>query len=146
MEVAGKTGTAQTGYVAKPDDDPKLAGFYSQTHAWFAAFYPARAPEVAVVVLAEHGGSGPTQAAPVAMQVLREYRRIRGQKGPDFPAKTSRPSVPGEEQPGEDAQTMPSPSDPTTEATSPAVPPIPPADPGHENGTDLTDPVDEESP
>ena len=37
-------------------------------HAWFAAFYPSKAPEIAVVVLAEHGGAGPTTAAPIAIR------------------------------------------------------------------------------
>jgi penicillin-binding protein 2 len=64
LDVAGKTGTAQTGLHGDTD------------HAWFAAFSPAKAPEIAVVVLLEHGGSGPTQAAPVAMQVIRDYQRL----------------------------------------------------------------------
>jgi penicillin-binding protein 2 len=76
LDIAGKTGTAQTGYVAGPTDDPKKAWFYSRDHAWFASFYPAKAPEIAVVVLVEHGGSGPTQAAPLAIQITREYARI----------------------------------------------------------------------
>ena len=36
----------------------------------------AKAPEIAVIVLIEHGGSGPTQAAPIAMQIVREYTRL----------------------------------------------------------------------
>jgi penicillin-binding protein 2 len=76
LDIAGKTGTAQTGYVAAPTDDPKKAWFYSRDHAWFASFYPAKAPEIAVVVLVEHGGSGPAQAAPIAIQITREYARI----------------------------------------------------------------------
>src|SRR5689334_11239334 len=76
LEVAGKTGTAQTGYVNTGNDDPKKAWYLSRDHAWFAAYSPAKAPEVAVIVLIEHGGSGPTQAAPVAMQVIKEYHRL----------------------------------------------------------------------
>jgi penicillin-binding protein 2 len=76
LEVAGKTGTAQTGYVNTGNDDPKKAWYLSRDHAWFAAYSPAKAPEIAVVVLIEHGGSGPTQAAPVAMQVIKEYHRL----------------------------------------------------------------------
>ena len=76
LEVAGKTGTAQTGYVAGANDDPKKAWYLSRDHAWFAAYAPAKAPEIAVVVLIEHGGSGPTQAAPIAMQVIKEYQRL----------------------------------------------------------------------
>jgi penicillin-binding protein 2 len=76
LEVAGKTGTAQTGYVNTGNDDPKTAWYLSRDHAWFAAYSPAKAPEIAVIVLIEHGGSGPTQAAPVAMQVIKEYHRL----------------------------------------------------------------------
>jgi penicillin-binding protein 2 len=62
--------------VSAPTDDPKKAWFYSRDHAWFASYYPAKAPEIAVVVLVEHGGSGPTQAAPLAIQITREYARL----------------------------------------------------------------------
>jgi penicillin-binding protein 2 len=76
LDVAGKTGTAQTGYVAKREDEPKLGWFLSQNHAWFVSFAPARSPEVVVAVLVEHGGSGPEVAVPVAMQIIREYERL----------------------------------------------------------------------
>jgi penicillin-binding protein 2 len=48
----------------------------SRDHAWFASYFPAKSPEIAVVVLIEHGGSGPTIAAPLAMQIIRDYRRL----------------------------------------------------------------------
>jgi penicillin-binding protein 2 len=76
LDVAGKTGTAQTGYVAKEGEDPKKAWYESRDHAWFAAFSPSKDPEIAVVVLIEHGGSGPTQAAPIALQIVKEYNRL----------------------------------------------------------------------
>jgi penicillin-binding protein A len=56
VQVAGKTGTAQTGN--------------GQNHAWFVAFAPADHPRVAVVVLIEHGGEGAFVAAPLARQIL----------------------------------------------------------------------------
>ena len=76
LEIAGKTGTAQTGYVNTGGDDPKKAWYLSRDHAWFASYWPAKAPEIAVVVLVEHGGSGPTVAAPIAVQIVHEYRRL----------------------------------------------------------------------
>ncbi len=78
LEIAGKTGTAQTGYTPKAADDANMQVFYARDHAWFAAYSPIKDPEIAVVVLIEHGGSGPTQAAPVVMQIVREYQRLRG--------------------------------------------------------------------
>jgi penicillin-binding protein 2 len=62
LDVAGKTGTAQT--VANSRSDK------GQDHAWFAAFAPAKDPEVVVVVLVERGGHGGTVAAPIAKQIL----------------------------------------------------------------------------
>jgi peptidoglycan glycosyltransferase len=66
IQVAGKTGTAETGTNEHP-------------HAWFIAFAPADNPQYAIAVLVEHGGSnglnaeatGGRVAAPVAAQVLR---------------------------------------------------------------------------
>jgi penicillin-binding protein 2 len=83
LDVAGKTGTAQTTSLADKDEngkplaiDPKKLWFFQQNHAWFAAYSPSKAPEIAVAVLIEHGGSGPTVAVPTAMQIIREYDRI----------------------------------------------------------------------
>ena len=62
LDIAGKTGTAQM--VAKSRADK------GQDHAWFAAFAPAKAPEVVVVVLVERGGKGGQVAAPIARKIL----------------------------------------------------------------------------
>ena len=77
LDMAGKTGTAQTGYVNTGGDDPKKAWYLARDHAWFASYWPAKSPEIAVVVLVEHGGSGPTVAAPLAVQIVREYHRLQ---------------------------------------------------------------------
>lgn len=63
VQVAGKTGTAQTSEGQPP-------------HAWFTAFAPAEAPRVAVAVIVENGGSlgneatGGAVAAPIARAVI----------------------------------------------------------------------------
>jgi len=57
VEVAGKTGTAETA-----EGEP---------HSWFIAFAPADAPRVAVAVILEHGGAGGGEAAGIARQLLR---------------------------------------------------------------------------
>ena len=65
VEVAGKTGTAQTGVEGQAP------------HAWFIAFAPANAPKYAVAVIVENGGdfgseaTGGEVAAPVAKAVLQ---------------------------------------------------------------------------
>jgi peptidoglycan glycosyltransferase len=61
--VAGKTGTAQTAEGEAP-------------HAWFVAFAPAEAPEVAVAVVILNGGdlgseaTGGQISAPIAQDVM----------------------------------------------------------------------------
>jgi len=77
FDVCGKTGTAQvvsirTGATGKQKE-----------HAWFVGFAPkpeeGRLPEIAVVVLVEHGGHGGTISAPIAQAIIAEYvRKTRG--------------------------------------------------------------------
>lgn len=62
LDVAGKTGTAQMIANSKSSR--------GEDHAWFAAFAPAREPEVVVVVLVERGGKGGQVAAPIAKKIL----------------------------------------------------------------------------
>ncbi len=70
IEVAGKTGTAQAvGADAAPHGSRE-----SRDHAWFIAFAPVEAPEIAIGVLIEHAGEhGGTVAAPVAQQIMSRY-------------------------------------------------------------------------
>lgn len=60
IQVAGKTGTSQTGIAGK------------SPHAWFAGFAPFDNPQIAVVVFIENGGSG-GYTAPVAKDIFAEY-------------------------------------------------------------------------
>ena len=46
---------------------------YQRKHAWFIAFAPADAPEIAVSVLVENGGGGSAMAAPVARKLIDAY-------------------------------------------------------------------------
>lgn len=76
VDMAGKTGTAQTSHSSQHGQDPNRVWYFNRDHAWFAGFAPFRAPEIAVVVLVEHGGAGGKAAAPVAMQIVRDYQRL----------------------------------------------------------------------
>lgn len=58
--VCGKTGTAQ----ATGDVPP---------HAWFAAYGPGDAPEIAVVVMVENAGEGSAVAAPLVRDIMEYY-------------------------------------------------------------------------
>jgi penicillin-binding protein 2 len=68
IRVAGKTGTAQVGRQVKRDKMIWLGD-----HAWFAAYAPADAPEIALAVLIEHGGRAARVAVPVAMEIIEGY-------------------------------------------------------------------------
>ncbi len=76
-QVAGKTGTAELRSTAT-DDPEAVPGDTTDTDAWFAAFAPAKRPEVAVAVLFVGAGAGGTTAAPAARVVLEEALRRRG--------------------------------------------------------------------
>jgi penicillin-binding protein 2 len=73
IPVAGKTGTAQVSRGRLPGGVSQAnAWYYRRSHAWFAGFAPADHPELAVVVLVEHGGQGGKYAAPIATRILQE--------------------------------------------------------------------------
>ena len=61
LEVAGKTGTAETGSSA-PE------------HAWFAGYAPADAPKLAFVVVLEHAGDASATAAPAAARLVEKLQ------------------------------------------------------------------------
>ncbi len=60
VRIAGKTGTAQT----------QLAG---QPHAWFVGYAPAGDPQMVVVVLLEHGGSGGDRPSEIAKTLFEAW-------------------------------------------------------------------------
>lgn len=73
VRVAGKTGTAQVARIGQKRLKTEQMDYWLRHHAWFAAFAPVEDPEIAVVVLNEHGGGGSTDAAPTAMAVIKKY-------------------------------------------------------------------------
>ncbi len=66
VHVAGKTGTAQN-----PHGD---------SHAWFIGFAPFEAPQIAICVFVENGGSGGTVAAPIARRMIKRYFELYSDK------------------------------------------------------------------
>jgi penicillin-binding protein 2 len=83
VKVAGKTGTAQVVQLQhtegmKETDIP----IRYRDHAWFGAFAPADAPEIAVGVFIEHGLHGSSGAGPVAQRILARYFEKRGMTPP----------------------------------------------------------------
>ncbi|MEO0324733.1 MAG: penicillin-binding transpeptidase domain-containing protein, partial [Myxococcota bacterium] len=74
VDVSGKTGTAEIAPgTPRANLDPARAWYFNRSHAWFAGFAPATRPEVAIVVLVEHGGAGGRAAAPIGLQILEDF-------------------------------------------------------------------------
>jgi peptidoglycan glycosyltransferase len=68
MDVAGKTGTAETGTPAA-------------AHSWFVGFTPTGAPGIVVAAIVENGGPGSQVAAPIARQVFQAFLGQGGKSG-----------------------------------------------------------------
>ena len=83
--AAGKTGTAQVVTLGKKG---------GKDHAWFVAFAPLEAPELAMAIVVEHGGHGGAAAAPIARRIFEAYFQT--------PAKVN-PSPSSGQGPGEQA-------------------------------------------
>lgn len=74
VSIAGKTGTAQVVKQSRRKGDTMSEFYYkNRDHAWFASVAPVENPEIAIVVLVEHGGAGGEHAAPVGVEIARRY-------------------------------------------------------------------------
>ena len=60
--MGGKTGTAEFGAVEN-----------EVTHAWFTVFGPLDDANIALTVFLEEGGSGSSDAAPIAKTLLDQW-------------------------------------------------------------------------
>lgn len=76
VDVAGKTGTAQVSHRMVRGEEAERAWYFNRDHAWFAGYAPIKSPEIAVVVLVEHGGYGGQHAAPIAFELARVYQEL----------------------------------------------------------------------
>jgi len=119
-DVAGKTGTAQV-----ISNQGKLragkTGRDLRDHGFFVFFAPAKNPEIAGVVFAEHSEHG-SNAAPIAKYMIETYfAKKEGKPMPPYPEVGKNPQP---EQPAEDAviASVPAPGEPI-----PIAPPVAPA-------------------
>ena len=80
VDMAGKTGTAQVSHVTPRGVDPGKVWYFNRDHAWFAGYAPANSPEIAIVVLVEHGGGGGKNAVPVASRVVRDWQKLSAKR------------------------------------------------------------------
>ncbi len=74
INVSGKTGTAEVVSRKKDNSIPEEdRAAHLKPHAWFMAYAPSDDPQIAVVVLIEHGGHGSSSAAPIARKLIKTY-------------------------------------------------------------------------
>jgi len=90
LNVGGKTGTAQV--IARE----KVRGSETKDHSWFISFAPLHTPqkpELAVVVLTEHGGFGARSSAPKSKMINAVYfsKKLGRPVLPDLIAKNDAP-------------------------------------------------------
>jgi len=72
--IAGKTGTAQVFGIKQDEEyEEEEVAYKLRDHALFVAFAPVKKPRVAIAVIAEHGGSGGSVAAPIARRIMDSY-------------------------------------------------------------------------
>jgi penicillin-binding protein 2 len=67
VQLAGKTGTAQTGVLDAQGRE--------LDHAWFVGFAPANDAKIVVAVMIEFGGHG-TRAAAIASAIIANYLKV----------------------------------------------------------------------
>ncbi|KNY27087.1 penicillin-binding protein 2 [Pseudobacteroides cellulosolvens] len=77
IEVAGKTGTAETGYEKT-----------KSSNALFVCFAPADKPQIAIAVVVENGAWG-ANTAPIAVDIMTEYFNLSGSARSDDKLKTN---------------------------------------------------------
>lgn len=114
--VAGKTGTAQVIKLGETRVKKELMDYFTRDHAWFAAFAPIDEPEIAVVVLNEHGGHGGSDSSPAAYEVIKEFFRIKAEEAA---ARNGAPPAAPEPPPKKSEDPQAPPSSPPREARGP---------------------------
>jgi len=73
-DISGKTGTAQVvgrEKLEESEEGTKVRKY--KDHAWFVAYAPSEAPQIAIAVIVEHGEHGSSAAAPVARELVKTY-------------------------------------------------------------------------
>ena len=79
VQIAGKTGTAQVVEMKGGYIKTEQLAYLNRDHAWFVSYAPVDDPQIAVVVMVEHGGHGGSAAAPAAKKVIEKYIEMQNQ-------------------------------------------------------------------
>jgi penicillin-binding protein 2 len=79
VQIAGKTGTAQVVEMKGAYVKSEQLAYLNRDHAWFVSYAPVDNPQIAVVVMIEHGGHGGSAAAPAAKKLIEKYIELQNQ-------------------------------------------------------------------
>jgi penicillin-binding protein 2 len=79
VDIAGKTGTAQVVEMKAGYVKTEQLTYFNRDHAWFVSYAPVQNPQIAIVVLVEHGGHGGDAAAPMAKKVYEKFIEMQKQ-------------------------------------------------------------------
>ncbi|HUP10214.1 MAG TPA: penicillin-binding protein 2 [Caldimonas sp.] len=94
IEVAGKTGTSQVVKLGQTRLKASQMPWQQRDHAWFVAYAPVEAPEIAVAAVVEHAdGGGGAVAAPVVHDVMARYFELKKQHEDRNYAQNRSPAV-----------------------------------------------------
>ena len=88
IDISGKTGTSQV--ISRKKDEIRSEEerpAHHRPHAWFVAYAPSDAPEIAVAVLVENGEHGSSAAAPIATELVKTFLRARQPVDPAIKAR-----------------------------------------------------------
>jgi penicillin-binding protein 2 len=88
VSIGGKTGTVQV--IANSPKGDRLPERF-RDHGWFVAFAPVDNPQLAIVILGEHGGRGGSTYAPIARKIVEHYFKLPTTPPPQAPAVAQRP-------------------------------------------------------
>jgi len=81
VAVAGKTGTSQVVKLGRERLKPSQMQRHHRDHAWFVAYAPVEAPEIAIAAVVEHAeGGGGAVAAPLVREVLKTFFELKEQR------------------------------------------------------------------
>jgi penicillin-binding protein 2 len=88
VSIGGKTGTVQV--ISNSPKGDKLPERF-RDHGWFVAFAPVESPQLAIVILGEHGGRGGSTYAPIARKIVEYYLKLPPTPPPQSPVVAQRP-------------------------------------------------------
>jgi penicillin-binding protein 2 len=80
VEIAGKTGTAQTFSIPQEVKERKREdelAYFRRSHAWLTTYGPYKNPQYVVTVLIEHGGHGGAAAGSIVSDIYNKLLELK---------------------------------------------------------------------